>query len=147
MLKGVISVDSAAIANGSEVANSDGVHVTSDGGAVPDRCVLGEEYTANQSGIWGNPCRLCRRNLIVEWEDLSMPRVLDMIGNIVVHSRSVPVHRYSFKSIYQKNSSDSYLPRPASLSILPTLYCVLCTAFVSIAAGLDMISMVMKMVK
>ena len=100
MLEGVVSVDRAAITNGSEVANSHGVHVTSDRGAVPDRCILGKENAANQSGIWSNPGGLCLRNLIVEWQYLPVPRVLKLPGNIVVHSGSIPVHGYLLRSKY-----------------------------------------------
>ena len=93
MGEGVVGVDGAAVTDGGEVADTDGVYFASDRHTVPDCSVLGDEDTAYEGRVRSHPSGLSLRYLIVKWKELSVARQVKLVSDVVVHSRSESVHR------------------------------------------------------
>ena len=48
-------VDHCAVTHRAEIADTHGVHLSPDGGVVPDCGPLADDHISNQSCIWGYP--------------------------------------------------------------------------------------------
>ena len=92
--KGMVSVDSRAVTNGGEMANSDWVHVSSDSNSVPNGGIFRQENTSDESSIWCNPSVLKLWDLVIEWQDFAMSWKISLIGNVILESWSETVGSY-----------------------------------------------------
>ena len=76
------------------MADSDGVELSTQRRSVPNGCVLRNLHVSDKSGVGCNPCVFHLRDLVVEWKHFPVSAHVSFVCDIVVESRSEPVHGY-----------------------------------------------------